>query len=90
MLLLIPDLKPERYKKNFETCQKIRQILSKNQNINKNSNADWSVWELRGKAIKTKVFGAKLKNHQNNKVSRFFLFNGILRGFFHIIYTLRE
>ena len=62
MLLLIRDLKPE---KNFETCQKIRQILSKNQNINKNSNANWSVWKLRGKAIKTKVFGAKLKMRQN-------------------------
>ena len=33
-----------------------RQILSKIQNIN-NSNADWSVWKLRGKAMKTKVFG---------------------------------
>ena len=62
MLLLIRDLKPE---KKFETCQKNRQILSKNQNINKTSNANWSVWKLRGKAIKTKVFGAKLKIRQN-------------------------
>ena len=65
MLLLIRDLKPGRKKKDFETCQKIRQILSKNQNINKTSNANWSVWKLRGKAIKTKVFGAKLKMRQN-------------------------
>ena len=31
-----------------------RQILSYNQNKNKNSSADWSVWNLRGKTIKTK------------------------------------
>ena len=61
MRLLLRDLKPER-KKNV---WKIRQILSKNQNINKTSNANWSVWKLRGKAIKTKVFGAKLKMRQN-------------------------
>ena len=32
------------------------QILSYNQNKNKNSSADWSVWNLRGKAIKTNDF----------------------------------
>ena len=33
----------------------LRQILSYNQNINKNSSADWSVWNLRGKTTKTKM-----------------------------------
>jgi len=41
--------------KKFYFCFEIpRQILSYNQNINKNSSADWSVWSLRGKTIKTK------------------------------------
>ena len=31
-----------------------RQILSLHQNKNKNSSADWSVWNLRGQTIKTK------------------------------------
>ena len=36
----------------------LRQILSYNQNINKNSSADWSVWNLRGKTTKTKENGS--------------------------------
>ena len=34
----------------------------RNQNINKNSSADWSVWKLRGKTIKTKEFLFSVEN----------------------------
>ena len=41
---------------SFLLFKHYRQILSFNQNIKKNSSADWSVWNLRGKAIKTNDF----------------------------------
>ena len=45
------------FKVNFKHSSKnSRQILSLNPNINKNSSADWSVWNLRGKKIKNEVY----------------------------------
>ena len=36
----------------------------KNQNINTNSRADWSVWNLRGKTIKTKKIFFHIRQQQ--------------------------
>ena len=41
---------------SFLLFKNFRQILSFNQNLNKNSSADWSFWNLRGKAIKINDF----------------------------------
>ena len=49
--LHFPKLSKNKRCKN--STKKTRQILSRNQKINKNSGADWSVRNLRGKTIRT-------------------------------------
>ena len=60
---------PSLLKKKLK-LKKFRQTLSYNQNINKNSSADWSVWNLRGKTIKTKEI---LNSHSLPKEPKAFL-----------------